>query len=60
MGLAVASWLNGDKEDSRYAVQRLIEEAPGFRLSEAHPLPYKEEIEWTRFSEALRLAGAPE
>ena len=36
-GLAVSSWLEGDEDGARYAVQRLMEEEPPFRLGEARP-----------------------
>jgi class 3 adenylate cyclase/TolB-like protein len=60
IGLAVARYLNGDEDGARYAVARLVEEEPAFRLGEVHALPYKDEGTWARFVDALRRAGAPE
>ena len=60
IGLAVSCWLDGDEDGARYAVARLMEEEPEFRLGETHPLPYRDEGMWTRFVETLRHAGAPE
>jgi len=58
-GLAVSRWLDGDETGARDAVSRLLQEEPEFRLRELHPLPYRDEAQWVRFLETLRLAGAP-
>ncbi|MBW3634763.1 MAG: hypothetical protein KY456_17225, partial [Chloroflexi bacterium] len=60
IGLAVAKYLNGDEDGARYAIARLVEEEPAFRLGEMHPLPYKSEGTWARLVDTLRRAGAPE
>ena len=58
-GLAVSSWLEGDEDGARYAVQRLMEEEPPFRLGEAHPLPYKDAAMWARLVEPCAAPARP-
>lgn len=60
IGLAVSRWLEGDEDGARGSVARLVEDEPNFRMSEMHPLPFRDERIWTQFIEALRHAGAPE
>lgn len=60
IGLAVACRLHGDTNGAVNAVGRLLEEAPDFRLSGMHPLPYRDETICACFIDALRRAGAPE
>ncbi|MCP4304393.1 MAG: hypothetical protein GY788_05845 [bacterium] len=60
MGLAVAAWLDGDETEARHTIERLVQEEPEFRLSETHPLPYKEAAMWKHLTDTLRAAGAPE
>jgi len=60
IGLAVACCLDGDAHGATGAVGRLMEEAPDFRVSAMHPLPYRDETAWACFVDALRGAGAPE
>ena len=59
IGLAVASWQDGDKDGTRYAVERLLKAEPGFRIGAMHPLPYRDEDAWLLFTRVLGEAGAP-
>lgn len=58
-GLAVSRWLGGDRQGAADAVARLLQEEPGFRIGEMHPLPYRDARRWAKFTEALLAAGAP-
>jgi adenylate cyclase len=60
IGLAVGAWRDGDAAGARDAVARLLADEPGFRLAEAHPLPYRDPAAWPGLVETLRAAGAPE
>jgi len=59
-GLAVSRWLDGDEDGAHHVLSRLLEEEPELRLREMHPLPYRDDINWSRFVETMRRAGAPD
>jgi adenylate cyclase len=60
LGLIASQQLAGDKEGARDAVSRLLEQRPALRLSDMHPLPYREQARWIDFVETLRRAGMAE
>lgn len=59
MAMAVASHRLGDRLASQEAIDRLRRAEPGFRVADAHPLPYAEAAAWERYREDLLAAGAP-
>ena len=58
--LVVSRWLARDEEGARLDLSRLLQEEPGFRIGQMHPLPYRDPSAWIRFVTTLREAGAPE
>ena len=60
LGLIVSQQLAGDTEGARDAVSRLLEQRPTLRLSDMHPLPYREQVGWMDFVKTLRRAGVAE
>jgi len=60
LGMIVSQQLAGDTEGARDVVTRLMEQTPPLRLSDMHPLPYREQAHWIDFAETLRRAGVAE
>ena len=58
-GLAVSRLRAGDRGGAQNEIDRLLQDAPAFRLADMCPLPYRNETEWRNFAEALLEAGAP-
>jgi adenylate cyclase len=59
-GLATSQWHNGDHEDARGTLARLLEAEPEYRVGEMMILPFRDAAVWDRFLDGLRAAGAPD